>query len=79
MARSIGKCQICKVHNSLLFLIAVEPGAMRAYQDMMYGKTRDDPETKAKWKALLLQYCELDTIAMLVVWACWERALAGRH
>lgn len=50
-------------------------GAMRAYQDMMFGQTRDDPARKEKWKALLLQYCELDTIAMLVVWEYWQRAL----
>lgn len=53
-------------------------GAMRAYQDMMYGKGRDlGNEVKESWKKLLLQYCELDTIAMLVVWTHWERKVRG--
>ncbi len=51
-------------------------GAMRAYQDMMYGKARQlSQESREGWKKLLLQYCELDTIAMLVVWTYWERRL----
>ena len=51
-------------------------GAMRAYQDMMYGKARDmSQESRAGWEKLLLQYCKLDTIAMVVVWTYWERRL----
>lgn len=51
-------------------------GAMRAYQHMVYGTGKDAPaETKEKWKELLLQYCELDTIAMVVVWTYWCRKL----
>jgi hypothetical protein len=54
-------------------------GAMRAYQHMMYGKGREaDAEVREGWRRLLLQYCELDTIAMLVVWTYWERALGLR-
>ncbi len=52
---------------------------MRAYQDMLYGQKRDDSqEAKEAWKKLLLQYCELDTIAMLVVWTYWSMRL-GAH
>jgi hypothetical protein len=50
-------------------------GAMRAYQEMLYGLSSHDEEVKEKWKRLLLQYCELDTAAMLVVWLHWEAAL----
>lgn len=51
-------------------------GAMRAYQHMVYGTGKDAPaEAKEKWKKLLLQYCELDTIAMVVVWTYWCRKL----
>ena len=46
-------------------------GAMRAYQDMVYGLASQDPETKERWKELLLQYCELDTMAMVIVWLKW--------
>ena len=53
---------------------------MRAYQHMVYGTGQDAPaETKAKWRELLLQYCELDTIAMLVVWTYWEKRLGLRQ
>ncbi len=53
--------------------------AMRAYQHMLYGQGRDaDEDSKEKWRTLLLQYCELDTIAMLVVWTYWEMRLGIR-
>jgi hypothetical protein len=52
-------------------------GAMRAYQEMLYGLAKYDEEVKEKWKTLLLQYCKLDTAAMLMVWLHWEAALAG--
>lgn len=49
-------------------------GAMRAYQEMLYGVSKHDPDMKGKWKQLLLQYCELDTAAMVIVWWhwCWK-------
>jgi hypothetical protein len=60
-------------------VVAEGTGAMRAYQDMMYGKGREAGEqVKEGWRRLLLQYCELDTIAMLVVWTYWEYALGSR-
>jgi hypothetical protein len=53
-------------------------GAMRAYQGMLYGLAKYDEDVKEKWKTLLLQYCKLDTAAMVIVWLHWEAALAGR-
>ena len=53
-------------------------GAMRAYQETLYGLTRNDEAVKEKWKTLLLQYCKLDTAAMVIVWLHWEAAFAGR-
>jgi hypothetical protein len=47
-------------------------GAMRAYQEMLYGLHRNDDATKEKWRRLLLQYCELDTAAMVMVWIHWN-------
>jgi hypothetical protein len=47
-------------------------GAMRAYQEMLYGLHRNDEATKEKWRQLLLQYCELDTAAMVMVWTHWK-------
>jgi uncharacterized protein DUF2779 len=46
-------------------------GAMRAYQEMLYGISSHDEEVKEKWKRLLLQYCELDTAAMVMIWLHW--------
>jgi len=46
-------------------------GAMRAYQEMLYGPSREDAAQRANWRRLLLQYCELDTAAMVIVWWHW--------
>jgi hypothetical protein len=46
-------------------------GAMKAYQEMLYGSHRNDDATKEQWRRLLLQYCELDTAAMVMVWKHW--------
>jgi hypothetical protein len=53
-------------------------GAMRANQEMLYGLSRYNEEVKEKWKTLLLQYCRLDTAAMVIVWLHWEASLADR-
>mgnify|MGYP001546272231 CR=1 FL=1 len=47
--------------------------AMRAYQDMMYGAGRLDPDAKRRYAALLSQYCQLDTAAMVMIWDHWRR------
>ncbi len=52
-------------------------GAMRAYQAMMYGVERDDGEARKQWRDLLLQYCGLDSLAMVLIWEYWERTLAA--
>ena len=46
-------------------------GAMTAYQEMLFGESSTRPEVREKWKALLRQYCELDTLAMVVVFRHW--------
>ena len=51
-------------------------GAMRAYFAMVYGYERDDPEASDKWARLLLEYCKLDTLAMVLIWEHWTRAVA---
>lgn len=48
-------------------------GAMMAYQEMMFGSSKNDPTIREAWKKLLLQYCELDTMAMVIVWTHWMR------
>jgi hypothetical protein len=48
-------------------------GAMRAYQEMMYGATKSDPAARAGWSALLKQYCKLDTLSMVLVMEHWRR------
>jgi hypothetical protein len=47
-------------------------GAVRAYQDMMYGAHRNDPIIKAKWEDALRQYCRLDTLAMVIILEYWN-------
>ncbi len=47
-------------------------GAMRAYQDMMYGVYREHTLIKELYKEALLKYCKLDTLAMVVIWERWN-------
>ena len=47
-------------------------GAMRAYEEMLFGLHRDNKEVKEKWAKILLQYCKLDTMAMVIVWLHWN-------
>ena len=52
-------------------------GAMRAYQDMLYGLNRDNLEVRDAMKDALLRYCELDTAAMVMIWKHWQHQLQG--
>jgi hypothetical protein len=51
-------------------------GAMRAYQEMMYGAHKHDPAVKEKYGKLLRQYCGLDTLSMVLVVEHWRRVAA---
>ena len=46
-------------------------GAMKVYHELMFGAESKNPERKAKLVKLLLQYCELDTMAMVIIWKYW--------
>jgi hypothetical protein len=48
-------------------------GAMRAYQEMMYGTDKNDPEVTAMWSGLLQRYCALDTLSMVLILEHWRR------
>lgn len=50
-------------------------GAMRAYQDMLYGIHRDSDDIRNKYREALLRYCKLDTLAMVVIWERWREML----
>ena len=47
---------------------------MRTYQEMMFGLSSRDPERKTALRQLLLQYCKLDTAAMVMIWWHWIHA-----
>jgi hypothetical protein len=47
-------------------------GAMRAYQDMLFGMNRDNPAIRDSMRDSLLRYCELDTAAMVMIWEYWK-------
>lgn len=42
-------------------------GAMIAYENLI----KSSDTAKKAWKDLLLQYCKLDTLAMVIVWSHW--------
>lgn len=50
-------------------------GAIRAYQDMMYGIHRDNTAIKSQWEDALRQYCRLDTLAMVIVLEYWKNKM----
>lgn len=47
-------------------------GAMSAYQDLLFGIHMGDHETNEKYKQGLLNYCKLDTLAMVIIWEHWN-------
>ncbi len=48
-------------------------GAIRAYFRMLYGDERTDMRAVEQWARLLLDYCRLDTLAMVLIWEHWSR------
>lgn len=50
-------------------------GAITAYQAMLYGMQKADMTIREKWQRLLLQYCELDTLAMVMIYQHWLERL----
>lgn len=54
--------------------VAEGTGALRAYEALMFGAERDDALVQAAWRRLLEQYCELDTLAMVLIWEHWRRS-----
>lgn len=52
-------------------------GAVRAYFRMAYGLERDDPAVRTQWSNLLLEYCKLDTLAMVLIWEHWQSLVRG--
>ena len=51
-------------------------GAMRVYQEMMFGRASQDATARETYRKLLLQYCKLDTAAMVAIWMHWVNANA---
>lgn len=45
-------------------------GAVRVYQDLVFSE-QPSAQDQANRRKLLLQYCELDTTAMVIIWAHW--------
>ena len=46
-------------------------GAMRAYHELMFGSESKNDDRRTQLVKLLLQYCELDTMAMVIIWKYW--------
>ena len=48
-------------------------GAMRAYEDLMFGVNKGNDMIKQKYSEALKKYCKLDTLAMLIIWEHWSK------
>lgn len=46
-------------------------GAMRAYQELIYGRRRGDELYRRRLAESLYRYCGLDTAAMVMIWRYW--------
>jgi hypothetical protein len=46
-------------------------GAIRTYQEMMYGLKSSNDDFRKTMKQRLLNYCKLDTAAMVMIWMHW--------
>jgi hypothetical protein len=60
-----------------LVSVAEGTGAIMAYYTMMERTAANATLEAGRWRQLLLQYCGLDTLAMVMVWWRW-RELVGR-
>ncbi len=49
-------------------------GAIRTYQEMMFGLRKSDQKFREVQRQLLLNYCKLDTAAMVMIWMHWTGA-----
>lgn len=49
--------------------------AMEAYQALLFGERRDDADYADRLRQALLNYCKLDTLAMVMVWMHWRHKL----
>ena len=45
--------------------------AMIGYQDMLYGSGHRSPEVRDNLRHALLEYCKLDTVAMVIIYQHW--------
>ncbi len=46
-------------------------GAIKAYKEMIYGEYKNDTAKSEAVKKSLLNYCHLDTLAMVIIWKHW--------
>ena len=51
-------------------------GAMAAYQDILFGLRKNDAESLKAYEKGLLNYCKLDTLAMVIIWEHWKTSLS---
>lgn len=56
--------------------VAEGTGAIRAYEALVFGRERHDPEVQDAWRRLLVEYCRLDTLAMVLIWEHWQRIVS---
>ncbi len=52
-------------------------GAMRAYQELLYGRHRGDEAYRDELATALYRYCGLDTAAMVMIWRYWLTSRSG--
>jgi hypothetical protein len=51
-------------------------GAMSAYQDILFGLRKNNADSLKAYEKGLLNYCKLDTLAMVIIWEHWKISLS---
>ncbi len=52
-------------------LVQEGTAAIRAYQDLVFGRGAESEDARNVLRQQLLQYCKLDTAAMVMIWMHW--------
>ncbi len=61
--------------RSRVSLLPFCDGGRTSIKVVLVWVERDDAHAGKQWRDLLLQYCGLDSLAMVLIWEYWERCL----
>ena len=73
-----GQLPALDIYEEAEFYLKDGGGAMTAYQDILFGLRENNEELLKSYENALLNYCKLDTLAMVIIWEHWRVSLNFR-